>query len=57
MGLMDKAKQLVGKHDDKVKQGIDKVADVADEKTGEKHTDQIEAAADKAKEAVDKLDD
>jgi hypothetical protein len=33
------------------------VADVVDDKTGGKHTDKIEGAADKAKEIVDKIDE
>lgn len=45
MGLLDKAKQLVGEHDEQVKEGIDKAADVVDEKTGEKYTEKIEDAA------------
>lgn len=57
MGILDKAKGLVGEHEEQVKEGIDKAADVADEKTGGKHTDAIEGAADKAKEAVDKVAD
>ena len=56
MGLLDKAKSLVAGNKDKVKDGIDKAADLADDKTGKKHTEQIDSAADKAKDAVDKLD-
>ena len=55
MGIFDKAKDLVGEHEDQVKKGIDKVADIADERTGGKHGEKIESAADKAKDAVDKL--
>jgi len=57
MGILDKAKSLIGKHEEKVDDTIDKVADVADDKTGGKHTDKIEGAADKAHEVVDKLSD
>lgn len=57
MGLMDKVKGLVGKHEDKVDDAIDKAADLADEKTGGKHSDKIDAAAEKAKDVVDKLAD
>jgi hypothetical protein len=57
MGLLDKAKGLLGKHDEQAKQGIDKVADVVDDKTGGKHTEKIDDAAEKAKGAVDKLAD
>ena len=34
MGLLDKAKGLIGKNADKVEDAIDKAADVADDKTG-----------------------
>ena len=53
--LKDKAADLVDEHGDKVKDGIDKLADLADDKTGGQHTDKIGAAADKAKDVVDKL--
>ncbi len=56
MGLVDKAKDLVAGNKDQVKDGIDKAADVVDDKTGNQHTDKIDMAADKAKDAVDKLD-
>ena len=57
MGILDKVKGLVGKHEDKAKEGIDKVADVVDDKTGGKHTEKIEDVADKAKDAIEKLAD
>lgn len=55
MGLFDKAKNLIGKNEEKVDDLIDKAADVVDDKTGGKHTDKIEGAVDKAHDAVDKL--
>ena len=57
MGILHKVKGLVGKHETQVKNGIDKVAQTADEKTGGKHTDKIASAAEKAKAQVDKLND
>ena len=64
MGLLDdakklgkKAKDLVAKHDDQVKDGVDKAANLVDEKTKGKHADQIEGAAEKAKDAIDKIAD
>lgn len=57
MGFMDKVKGLLGQHEDKVDDAIDKAADVADDKTGGEHTEKIDAAADKAKDVVDKLAD
>ena len=55
MGLLDKAKGLIGKNADKVEDAIDKAADVADDKTGGKYSDKIDAGADKAKEVVQDL--
>ena len=58
MGLLDKIKGMLGGNADKAKDGIDKAADVADDKLGDKvGSDKIDMAADKAKDAVDKLAD
>lgn len=58
MGLFDKVKGLAGKHGDKIEDGIDKAADVVEDKAGGKiGSDKIEDAAEKAKDAVDKLAD
>jgi hypothetical protein len=54
---MDKIKGLVGGHKDQAEQGIDKAADVADEKTAGSHAAQIDSAAEKGKEGIDKLGD
>ncbi len=63
MGLMDEfkdkaddAKKFAGEHADKIADGIDKGADVVDDKTGGKYTDKIDSAAEKAKDALGKLD-
>ncbi|WP_347893981.1 antitoxin [Nocardioides secundeburneus] len=60
MGFMDnikgKVEDAVDQHGDKIADGIDKAADLADDKTGGKHHDKIEGAASKAKDALDKLD-
>jgi hypothetical protein len=55
MSILDKAKGLLGKNRDKAKDGVDKAADLIDDKTGGKHTDKIESAADKAKDLIDDL--
>jgi len=55
MGLLDKVKSLVGKNKEPVKDGGDKAADVADDKTGGQHTEKIEDGAEKVKDAVDDL--
>jgi hypothetical protein len=48
MGMMDKAKDLAGKHDDKVDQGIEKAGDQVDQRTGDKYTSQVDRAQDEA---------
>jgi hypothetical protein len=53
---MDKAKQVVSGNKDKVKQGIDKTADVVDDKAGAQ-ADKVQQGAEMAKDQVDKLDD
>ena len=53
--VKEKVADLVDQHDEKIEATIDKTADLADEKTGGKHTDKIKSAADKAKGVVDSL--
>ncbi|MET7396001.1 antitoxin [Dactylosporangium sp. NPDC005572] len=48
--LVDKAKELLGKHDDKVDQGLDKAAQQADQRTGQQYTDKIDKGSQVAKE-------
>ena len=55
--LVAKAKELLAKNDVKVKETLDKVAGVVDDKTKGKYTDKIEGAVAKTKEVVDKLPD
>jgi len=57
MGLLDSIKKALGGKSDEVSKGIDKAADVVDDKTGGKHTDTIDGVADKAKDVVEGLDD
>lgn len=56
MGMFDKVKEKVTgaakDNPDKVSEGLDKGGDVADEKTGGKHTDKIDQGVDKAGEAL-----
>ncbi|EFQ83800.1 hypothetical protein HMPREF0063_10516 [Aeromicrobium marinum DSM 15272] len=53
--LKDKAADLAREHGDKIDQGIDKAAGLADKATKGKHTDTIDSAAKKAKDAADQL--
>ena len=57
MGMLDKVKGLLKGKEPKVKSGLDKVADVVDKTTGHKYSEKIEDATEKAKDAIDKLDD
>ncbi len=56
MGMFDdvtgKAKDLIEGNEDKVEAGIDAAADFVDDKTGGKHTDKIDTAAEKAKDLI-----
>ena len=40
---------------DEVKSGIDKTADVVEDKVGAEHADKVDAVADQAKDVVDKV--
>jgi len=52
--LTKKAKDLLAGNADKVGDGIDKVAGLADNKTGGKHADKIDGAVDKLKGLIPK---
>lgn len=52
MGLLDTIKEKLAPHHDKVDQGVDKAADMVDEKTGGKYSGQIDAASEKAKDTL-----
>ncbi|QEU91410.1 antitoxin [Streptomyces kanamyceticus] len=53
--VKDKVSDLAQQHGDKIDQGLDKAAKVADEKTKGKYSDKIQSGTGKAKEAVDRL--
>lgn len=59
MGLLDDAKEklgdLVGGHEDQLKDGIDKAADFVSDKVGEDNVPKVDAVAEKAKGIVDGL--
>lgn len=57
MGFIDKIKDTVAGNADKAEKVIDKAADLVDDKTKGKHSKQIDGAAEKAKDFVEKLDD
>jgi len=55
VGLMDKVRGLLGQHNEKIDQGIDKAGDVVDDKTGGKHAAHVDKAQDAAKDGIDKI--
>jgi hypothetical protein len=58
MGFSDwfkKAKDTAADNKDTVTEGIDKTADMADDKTGGQYSEQIDTGADKAKDVVEGL--
>jgi MT0933-like antitoxin protein len=48
--FMEKAKDMASEHDEQVDQGLNKVGDVADERTGGKYGEQIDKGVDVAQE-------
>ncbi len=54
--LMGKAEELAGEHADQVKDGINKVEDLADKATGGRFTGVIDGAGEKAADFVDGID-
>ncbi len=50
MGFLDKAKDLLSKHDDEVDQALEKVGDQVDERTGNKYSEHIDKGVQAAQE-------
>jgi hypothetical protein len=50
MDFLNRAKDLIDKHEDKVDQALEKIGDEVDKRTGHKHTEQIDKAVDLAQE-------
>jgi hypothetical protein len=61
MGFLDKLKSkatdVVDKHGEQISAGLDKAAGAVDKKTKGKYSDKIRTGNQKAKDALDKLDD
>lgn len=51
-GFADKAKDLAEQHPDQVDQGIDKVGDAVDERTGGQHAEQVDKAQDAVRDRI-----
>ncbi|MEV5707817.1 antitoxin [Actinoallomurus sp. NPDC052274] len=54
MSFMDKVKNLLGQHGDKVDEAIEKAGDMADRKTGGKYSRQIDTAQEQAHRYVER---
>lgn len=52
MGLFDDLKAAADSREDQVEQGIDKVGDIVDEKTGDKYAGQVDQAQDFLKDRI-----
>jgi hypothetical protein len=52
MGIFDKAKDALSEHKDKVDEGIGKLGDLVDEKTGDKYTSQVDQGEALAKDRL-----
>lgn len=48
--MADKAKEFAGEHSDQVQEGLDKGGDFADQKTGDRFSDQIKDGEQKAED-------
>ncbi|HET6482328.1 MAG TPA: antitoxin [Actinoplanes sp.] len=48
MSFLNKAKNFLDKHDDKVDQALEKIGDEVDKRTGHKHSANIDKAVDEA---------
>jgi hypothetical protein len=51
--LADEAKKFAGEHSDQVKEGLEKVGDFVDEKTGNRFGDQIDKGEQQAENYLD----
>lgn len=52
MGMLDKAKDLLNKNQDKIEQAIDKAGDAVDAKTGGKYAEQVDKAQEFARDKL-----
>lgn len=53
--LKDKAKDALGQHGDKVDEGVDRAGGLVDERTGGRHSEQVQQGTEKAKEGLDRF--
>ena len=55
MGLLDNISAAIGGHEDQVKNGIDTIGDLVDDKTGGQYAGQVDQAQDFLKSQVDNV--
>ena len=55
MGLLDNISAAIGGHEDQVRDGIDKIGDLVDGKTGGQYAGQVDQAQDFLKSKVDNV--
>ena len=55
--LQDKAREAAEKHRDKIDQGLDKAAELANQKTGGQHADKIDQVVERGRDALDRMDE
>jgi len=54
MSMMDKMKQFLGKHGDKVDKAVEKAGNMVDDRTGGKYADKVDKAQEQAKKTAGK---
>jgi uncharacterized protein YjbJ (UPF0337 family) len=54
MSIVDKVKEFLGQHGDKVDKAVDKAGDILDEKTGGKYADKVDKAQEQTKKAAER---
>ncbi|MCW2943548.1 MAG: hypothetical protein JWR24_265 [Actinoallomurus sp.] len=57
MSIVDKVKEFLGQHGDKVDKVIDRAGNIADEKTGGKYSDKIGAAQEQARKMANRMNE
>ncbi|MCW2862630.1 MAG: Antitoxin [Actinoallomurus sp.] len=57
MSIMDKMKNLLGQHGDKVDKVVEKAGDMVDHKTGGKYADKVDKAQEQAKRTAERWGD
>lgn len=52
MGIFDKAKDALSDHPEQVDKGVDKLGDLADQKTGGKYADKVDQGQDAVRDRL-----